>query len=242
MSLGKASSEIDQLQKQNDQLKDSMNYITSQSMRNNLVFSNIAEGHNEKPFQTEDILRGFMRQEMDISSETVQNFKFERVHRTGQPNRGGKRNIVAKFSFFKDRECVRRSRDALKGSSFFVNEQFPKDVVDRRKSLMPKLRASIDNGKRAWISYDTLYVDGVPIRDGAGLRMESHGDVNRGRGGAGRSENGNVRSGSVGAGRDVNGDPNQGRVGTGDRSIGSASVVLNRHDTILWMKLDKLFF
>ena len=65
--------------------------------------------------------------------------------------------------FFKDREVVRQARSNLKGTGHFVYEQFPKEIGDRRKELLPKMRQAIRDGKRAWISYDTLYIDGRPI-------------------------------------------------------------------------------
>ena len=158
--LGQAKSLIDEMQLKNDKLSDSLNYVTSQSMRNNLVFSNIYEKPQEKPMQTEMLLRGFVETEMKISKSIVSAMKFERVHRTGEPNKNGKRNIVAKFTYFKDREMVRRSSSELANTPFFVNEQFPKEVADKRKMLVPKMKLAIEKGSKAWISYDTLYVDG----------------------------------------------------------------------------------
>ena len=78
---------------------------------------------------------------------------------------GKPRQIVAKFSTFKDREMIRRSRFNLKGTDHFIFEQYPKIIADRRKSLRPKLKKAIQDGKRAWISYDTLFVNGKPVRD-----------------------------------------------------------------------------
>lgn len=72
---------------------------------------------------------------------------------------------MAKFLQFKDREIVRRARTNLKDTGFFINEQFPKEIADRRRQLLPKMRQAIRDGKSAWISYDTLYIDGRPIRN-----------------------------------------------------------------------------
>ena len=54
----------------------------------------------------EDTLRDFLKNKLKILDE----IPFERVHRVGKPNEFNTRprNIVAKFSFFKDRELVRR--------------------------------------------------------------------------------------------------------------------------------------
>ena len=46
-----------------------------------------------------------------------------------------------------------------------MNEQFPKEVVDKRRRLLPKLKEARQQGKSAWLSYDTLYVDGRAVRD-----------------------------------------------------------------------------
>ncbi|KAH3885721.1 hypothetical protein DPMN_009717 [Dreissena polymorpha] len=67
--------------------------------------------------------------------------------------------------FFKDRETVRRQWKHLSGTGFNVFEQFPPEVVAKRRKLLPKMREARDQGKRAWIAFDILYVDGRPVRD-----------------------------------------------------------------------------
>lgn len=62
-------------------------------------------------------------------------------------------------------EIVRRARTILKGTGFLINEQFPKEIADRHRQLLPKMRQATRDGKSAWISYDTLYIEGRPIRD-----------------------------------------------------------------------------
>ena len=78
---------------------------------------------------------------------------------------GKPRQKVAKFSTFQDREMIRRSRFNLKGTDHYIFEQYPKIIADRGKSLRPKLKKAIQDGKHAWISYDTLFVNGQPVRD-----------------------------------------------------------------------------
>jgi hypothetical protein len=52
-----------------------MNYLQSQSMRNNLLFSGIKEDVNEKPDGTELILRNFMTSEMKLAQDLVNEIK-----------------------------------------------------------------------------------------------------------------------------------------------------------------------
>ena len=90
---------------------------------------------------------------------------FDRVHRMGPRSDGRCRKIVARFRDFKEREFVRKQWKSLEGTHFQVHEQFPPEIVEKRRKLIPKLKAARQQNKRAWISYDTLYVDGKPVRD-----------------------------------------------------------------------------
>ena len=35
---------------------------------------------------------------------------------------------------------------------------------DRRRELLPKMHQAKRDGKTSWLSYDTLYIDGRPVR------------------------------------------------------------------------------
>ena len=98
-------------EKQREELRDDVAYLKSQSMRNNLVFTNIQEDNstgNETAEITETKLRNHLQEKLKIAKYIADTIRFERVHRSpGQPVSGKIRNIVAKFKYFKDR-MVRR--------------------------------------------------------------------------------------------------------------------------------------
>ncbi|KAH3897116.1 hypothetical protein DPMN_021301 [Dreissena polymorpha] len=67
--------------------------------------------------------------------------RFERVHRSpSHPVTGKVRSVVAKFAFFKDREVVRRQWPELKGTPYNVFEQFPPEIQEKRRRLVPKMK------------------------------------------------------------------------------------------------------
>lgn len=190
IELDGARKRISDLEREKDKLKDDINYVQSQSMRNNLIFGNIPEEVNETPERAEEIIRDFIVKKMKIAKETVDNMRFERVHRMGQKRshtaglgtarkrdqpgelsatEGGSdmrpRSIVAKFCFFSDREQVRGNSKNLQGTNFYVTEQFPPEVAAKRRRLLKRAKEEKRAGRKAWVSYDTLYVDGRPIRD-----------------------------------------------------------------------------
>ena len=92
----------------------------------------------------------------------------ERAHRIGakdsDQNQNRSRMIVCKFANFKDRETIRKQGHLLKDTNFSIREQFPPEIVERRRKLFPQLKAARDAGKIAWLAYDTLYVDGKPVQ------------------------------------------------------------------------------
>ena len=106
-----------------------------------------------------------MVEKLQMAQDVVTELKIERVHRMGPQVIGRNRKIVCKFNMFTDRELVRKQKHKLLGSEFYVHEQFPPEIVAKRKRLMPKLKEAKRDGKRAWISYDTLYIDGRPVKD-----------------------------------------------------------------------------
>ena len=165
-AAGHVQDKVTRLEKQNSALKDELTYIQSQPMRNNLIFSNIPEDANEKPEVTESKLRAFLVEKLRMAQDAVEQIQFDRVHRFGnRTNSMIYRRIVAKFAFYKQREDVRKLRKNLEHTEFYISEQFPKEVSDRRKALVPKMLKARREGQEAWISYDKLYIGGRLVRD-----------------------------------------------------------------------------
>ena len=96
-------------------------------MRDNLIFTKIPEAEGESNEQTEAALRKFMTEKLGMSKERIKLIGFERVHRMGD-KRHRPRNVIAKFSRYKDREEVRKNAKSLKGTEHYVFQQFPPEV------------------------------------------------------------------------------------------------------------------
>ena len=108
-ALGIINDKVTQLQKEKDSLHSDLLYLQSQSMRSSLIFSRLPEEENEKPERTEVIVSKFMSDQLKIAEDIVNDIKFEQVQCMGtkSPVMRDGRNIVAKFSLFKDREMVK---------------------------------------------------------------------------------------------------------------------------------------
>ncbi|KAJ8314098.1 hypothetical protein KUTeg_008659 [Tegillarca granosa] len=145
------------IRKEIAEVKESNVELQARSMRDNLVFSGIPEQDSEN---TETVLMEIIAQKLEITEK----MEFHRVHRMGRKFNSKNRPIVAKFVNFKDRENVRKAGfTKLKGEnnrSFGINEQFPREINERRKKLYPYYKSARRQNKRAVLSYDKLYIDG----------------------------------------------------------------------------------
>ena len=133
--------------------------LESHSRRNNLNLFGIPEEAEESFASTENILCNFMKQKLKV--EDVDEISIERAHRIGKPLSDGKpRPIIAIFSFFKDKDYVLSQASNLVGTKFGVAPDFPKEIVDIRKSLVPHLKDAKKRGCVAKLVYDKLYING----------------------------------------------------------------------------------
>ncbi|KAH3738939.1 hypothetical protein DPMN_045583 [Dreissena polymorpha] len=73
------------MEQKRQQLSDEIAYLTSQSMRNNLIFTGIEEDNsqgNASQVVTERKLREGLSEKLKTPKETVEGLRFECVHRT----------------------------------------------------------------------------------------------------------------------------------------------------------------
>ncbi|KAL0165966.1 hypothetical protein M9458_037810, partial [Cirrhinus mrigala] len=154
-SVKSLTENVTHLSEENKKIKETVIDLQARSMRDNLVFSGIPESAEE---DAEATVKSFIKTYLKLPEDTVENICFERVHRLGAKKSGAPRlrPIVAKFGYFKQKEQVK---------NFSVNDQFPKEILERRKVLFPIRRSLIQKGSRAVIAVDWLYVDGQLYRD-----------------------------------------------------------------------------
>ena len=95
----------------------------------------------------------------------------EHAHRL--PSKFSPRPIIAKFSFFKNKEAIlskyrqltkeKRSSGVNQSmnNQVRITEDFPARVTKARAELYPFLLKSIENGHKAFFKFDTLIIDGI---------------------------------------------------------------------------------
>ncbi|KAJ4935517.1 hypothetical protein JOQ06_017049, partial [Pogonophryne albipinna] len=134
-------------------------YLEGQSKRKNLIIDGIPESPGESWEESEYKVRELLRTELQMDEERIE---VERAHRMGNGRGADKpRQIVVKFLRFKDKTVVMGRRNRLKGTNIFLNEDYPEAVRQKRKELVPAMKAERSKGNIAYIR--ACHIDGQPF-------------------------------------------------------------------------------
>ena len=152
-----------------------MKDIEIDNLKRNLVFFSIEEKALEGPTENENGDEN-QAKETENCMETILDFcetnlkvenakttiQIEKAYRLGKLQIGAPkpRPIVVTFSKLSDREMIRSISSRLKNSKFGISPQYPKEVLDRRKKLIPIMFKERKNKKSAYLVGDKLYVEG----------------------------------------------------------------------------------
>ena len=130
-----------------------------------MCITGIDESDRETWEDCERKLCELLHQKLKIPKATE--LKFERVHRIGPYIPGKTRNLIAKFTTYKDRDTVWQKRTSLKGSNHWILEDYPTEIQQNRKILYPALREALklvrkpgSEIKKASMSVDSLIING----------------------------------------------------------------------------------
>ncbi|XP_053384035.1 uncharacterized protein LOC128550067 [Mercenaria mercenaria] len=138
-----------------EELQREITDLKCRSMRENLLFFYIPE---EKDENYERKVLDLIESKLQIDDAKI-NIKLQRTHRVGVFKESKIRPIVANFSNFPDREKMRTSAKLLKDSRYGIGEQFPAEVVDRQRKLIPVMKKARSEGKEAHLSVEKLYIN-----------------------------------------------------------------------------------
>ena len=131
---------ITYLMEANNNMKIALDRQEAQDRRNNVIITGIAEIRGGGSWEDEERkVKSFFKNDLRIEHE----IRVERAHRLGPCKDGVTRRIIVKLLSFKDRESILRNRVHLKGTNYYVNEDFTARVREIRGSLW---RAGRNNG------------------------------------------------------------------------------------------------
>lgn len=160
---------IKDLERSKEDLHTKQLYAESYSRRENLKFFGIeeretkADSEDGEKVNTRDVLIDFLENDLGMD-KPAEKIDLQRVHRLGKPVAGKIRPIIARFLRYPDREKVLRASFGLnRASEIKVLEDFPKEIIERRRKQMPKLKEAKKKGLKVAFSKaepDKLFING----------------------------------------------------------------------------------
>ena len=159
-----------------DYVEDQMEYMENQSRRNNVKILGLREDKEKETSweETEKIVKNVIRNQFQIKED----IHIERAHRVGKPRPLGShddtsdnddadrpkltRPIIAKFTFWKQKEKVLRAARQKKAKDIRLFPDFAKRTIDRRAEKIPELIEQRKKGKIAYLVMDKIVVNDRP--------------------------------------------------------------------------------
>ena len=132
---------IKQLINENQKLKDIINeqdgrieMLEREIRKNNIVIQGVVDKDEEGPEEVKEKVQGLLAQmgvEIDAEKEIME------IVRLGKFKIGKKRPILVKLQkWSKKLEIVRQTKN-LKGSDFWIDDDYPKKIQEEKKTLIP---------------------------------------------------------------------------------------------------------
>lgn len=143
-------------------MKETILDIQTRSMHDNLIFSGIPKHPSDNP---ETVIKDFMKTQLKLPPDTVNQITFYRVYRLGSRSDKSPRPIIVKVEHYKHKELIKSRGKELRGTHYGLNDQFPREINERRKVLYPIFKQHRQNNKRANLVVDKLYTEGQLHRD-----------------------------------------------------------------------------
>ncbi|KAH9373502.1 hypothetical protein HPB48_003454 [Haemaphysalis longicornis] len=129
------------------------NDAENRQRRSNLLFFGIADDSEEDWAKSEEKVINFCSQKLGLQKTGAQ---FDRVHRLGRYKEGSNRPVIAKFTFFKDKQEVLSSARKLKGTTFSISEDFSLATRQKRKKLYDFAKTQ---NVKFYLAVDSLRID-----------------------------------------------------------------------------------
>ncbi|XP_041664790.1 histone-lysine N-methyltransferase PRDM9-like isoform X1 [Cheilinus undulatus] len=133
--------QLDSIPNQSDRLLERLDYLESQSRRNNIIIDGISLDHAEETWaETESKVRELLTTKLKLEANSIH---IEQAHRRGKFREEAEkpRSIVVKLLSFKEKTLImEKARAHLKNTSVYINEDFSEKLRKKRAELLPAMK------------------------------------------------------------------------------------------------------
>ena len=133
--IGLLKNELKALEVENTTLKEQVIRQEAYTRRENLLFYGIQESGY---LDTEDELRQFFTSTLGLQQKENREIMIARCHRIGKRQATNQpSSIIARFVLDKEKVKIWKRKSLLKSTSYIIQEEFPIEVINRRKLMYP---------------------------------------------------------------------------------------------------------
>lgn len=161
---------MDEIKRENTQLKERVNKLENYTKRKNLLMMNMPENADEKQNDTEELVRKYLCDTLKIENATQdETFPIEKAFRLGKKKNltGKPRPVLIEFGRQKHKEQslqnYRKVKKTQSGDSVILKEDFCEAVREIRKKLYPYLQKANeinDSDQKNFMRGDTITISG----------------------------------------------------------------------------------
>lgn len=132
-------------------LENKIKYLEEEKRRNNLILFGVKE--SEQTGSLIDYIRTVIERETNI---TIHPHEINNAYRLGAKEKPVRPLLVSFTSTWKKNQILRSKKNYTPG--FYIKEDYSKEILEKRKTLIPELIQLRESGKIAYIKKDTLIV------------------------------------------------------------------------------------
>lgn len=159
--LEEQKEEISLLKEEITDLRMKISKIEDQERRKNLVINGVEEERRENEIGLIAFLNEKMRDRITIKEDLL-----EATYRLGKKNGAKTRPILLKFKDFHGKTSILKERKRLRGTKYFIDEDYSDDVRATRKRLFHWAKMARAENKKTFIRRDVLYINNEPYKVG----------------------------------------------------------------------------
>ena len=141
-------------------IRDKLTELEDRSRRNNMRIDGIAQEPGETWEERRRKVHRLLSEELHINDVFIERAHGVKAysHEKKNSKKLRSRTIVCKLLSFADKARILKNSYRLKGSTYYVNEDFSKEILASRKELCEKVKALRKEGKVAYLKYKSIVV------------------------------------------------------------------------------------
>lgn len=172
--------EMKQVKEENKKLKEKLveqderiSSLEREVRKKNIVMKGIIDKENEKESETNEKIREVV-QKIGVDFDLKEDL--DEARRIGRFNPQKNRPILIKLTRESTRLMILKKAKLLKGTDVWIDEDYPKEVQEERRRLIPQMKEAREKGYRAQVRYNKLIVNGEIYRANAFGEEETEGE------------------------------------------------------------------